>query len=263
MFSSSKKNETQQSSSTSSTSKSTGIQTATVPSVPAISPPTITSTSEVPQNVRTANIIDESQARRPAEEYTQFIEKPGVKQPTQYQTEYIHQHVQEAPIKVKEQPVQMVEQNTVIQQQPVVHRHQEIQVQQERPIEIVKQTVTRETMPAVTEKEMVVQPVRSADTTTKTVQRSAVEGAATTTVKVNAPSHEAAAINTALDERAVTGKASGQHGLMDKVKETLGGAKHATHDAIETAREKAREIFNPPSSTGTGGSSSGSTSHPQ
>jgi hypothetical protein len=252
----------QKGSQTSQTSQTSA--TCGVPSVPATSPPTITSTSQVPQNIRTANIVSESQARQPVQEYTQFIEKPPVQQPTQFQTEYIHQHVQEAPIRVKEQPVQVVEQNTVIKQQPVVHRHQEVQVQKEAPINVVKQTVTRETLPAVTEKEMVVQPVRSSDTTTSTVQRSAVEGCSSTTVQVTAPSREAKAIDSALDERAVTGNVSGQQGLLDKVKETLGGAKHATHDAIETAREKAREIFNPSSSTGSTTQHTGtSTSHPQ
>jgi hypothetical protein len=182
-------------------------------------------------------MVNESEARQPMKEYTEFIEKPTVRQPTQTQTQYIHQHVQEQPIKLKEQPIQMVEQNTVVKQQPVIHRTQEVQVQQEKPIEVVKKTVAHETLPAVEEKEMVVQPVRSSDTQTKTVERSMQEGCTSTNVQVTAPSREAGDISSlSLEEK-------GHHNLLDKVKEKVGGAKTAAHDAIETAREKAREVF--------------------
>jgi len=131
----------------------------------------------------------------------------------------------------------MVEENTVVKQQPVIHRTQEVQVQQEKPIEVVKKNVTHETLPAVEEKEMVVQPVRSSDTQSKTIERSTQEGCTSTNVQVTAPSREAAGIaDLSLEEK-------GHHNLLEKVKEKVGGAKTAAHGAIETAREKAREVF--------------------
>jgi predicted house-cleaning NTP pyrophosphatase (Maf/HAM1 superfamily) len=205
-------------------------------------------------------MIDESSARLPVKEYTEFIEKPAVREATQTQTEYIHQHVQEQPIKLKEQPIQMVEQNTVIKQQPVIHRTQEVQVQQEKPIEVVKKNVTHETLPAMEEKEMVVQPVRSSDTQTKTINRSSNEGCTSTNVQVTAPSREAEAIGSlSLDEKA------GHHNIIEKVKEKVGGAKQAAHGAIETAREKAREVFSGHSKDDTmmGSSTQTSTSYQQ
>jgi len=190
-------------------------------------------------------MADESQVRQPVQEFTQFIEKPTVTQPTQYQTQYVHQHVQEAPIKVKEQPIQMVEQFAVVKEQPVIHRHQEVQVQQEQPITIIKRTVGHETLPPVEEKEMVVQPLRPADTNLKTVQTTSGE----TTVQVSAPSQNASAIKNTLDERTVKSSSSTAHGLVEKVEETIGGVKQAGHAALE----KARDIFHqtPSSSAGT------------
>jgi hypothetical protein len=175
-------------------------------------------------------MINESQARQPAKEYTEFIEKPVVREATQVQTQYVHQNVQEQPIKVKEQPIQQVERNTVVKEQPIIHRTQEIQVQQEKPIEVVKQNVSHQTMPAIEEKQTVVQPVRSGDTQMKTVQAGPNS--------VTAPSRDAAAISSVqVDER------TGEHGFMEKMKEKVGGVKQSAHGALESAREKAHEVF--------------------
>jgi len=183
-------------------------------------------------------MVNESQARKPVQEFTEFIEKPALREATRVQTQYVHQNVHEQPIKLKEHPIQQIEQNTVIKQQPIIHRTQEIQVEQEKPIEIVKKNVTHEVLPPIEEKTMFVQPVRSADTQMKTVQAGhSGDGCSSTDVQVTAASREAEALaGLSLADK-------GQHNLLDKVKEKVGGAKQSAHGALETAREKAREVF--------------------
>jgi len=103
--------------------------------------------------------IREQDARRPAQERTEYIEKPAIQQPTQYVTQPRVMEQNVAPIKLKQQEVQQVNQHTVIQEQPVIVKKQEVQVQKEAPVQVTKNTTEHQTLPAIEKKELVVQPV--------------------------------------------------------------------------------------------------------
>jgi len=181
-------------------------------------------------DVVTAPVVDETVARKPVKEYTEFVNQPTVKAAPKEETQYMHQYVQEEPIKLKEQPIQVVEDKTILKQQPILHKQQEIQVQKEKPIEIVKSKTEVQTLPEIVDKTTVVQPVRSADNTMKTVEHESQSGRTTTNVQVTAPSQQA-------DQIAGSNLVEKDHpNFVDKVKVKA-------HNAMEHAREKAREVF--------------------
>jgi len=167
-------------------------------------------------NTTTARMISESEARKPAKEITEFKELPTVKAPTQYQTEYVHQNVQEQPVKIVEQPIQKVEQETVVKQQPVVHKTQEVQVQKNKPIEVVEQRVGHQNLPAVEEKQTVVQPVKSSSN---------------------------AHLNTTQTTQQTTMGSAGYDNTTYESEHQSGGFKEKAHHMMDSAREKAREVF--------------------
>jgi hypothetical protein len=192
------------------------------------------------ERVVTNQTISEQQARRPVQEYTEFIEKPKVEQAAQYVKEQRITEQQEAPIKLKQQEIQQVEQKTVIQEQPVIIKKQEVQIEKERPIEVVKHTTQHQTLPAIEKKELVIQPVEHTSQRERVVSKSTTEGGVPVQYDVRAEERSAQAI--------ATGE-SHKHGVVEHIKETVGGAKAAAHGVIETAREKAREVFHSGSST--------------
>jgi hypothetical protein len=127
------------------------------------------------ERVVTNQTISEQQARRPVQEYTEFIEKPKVEQPAQYVREQRVTEQQEAPIKLKQQEIQQVEQKTVVQEQPVIIKKQEVQIEKERPIEVVKHTTQHQTLPAIEKKELVIQPVERTSERERVVSKSTTE----------------------------------------------------------------------------------------
>lgn len=191
------------------------------------------------ERVVTNETISDQRARQPVQEYTEFIEKGKIEQPTQYVTEQRVMEQQEAPIKLKQQEIQQVEQKTVIQEQPVIIKKQEVQIEKERPIEVIKHTTQHQTLPAIEKKELVIQPVQHTPEGQRTVTKTTTEAGMPVEYSVKAESSAAQAI--------ATGE-SHKHGVVEHIKETVGGAKAAAHGVIETAREKAREVFHSGSS---------------
>jgi len=186
------------------------------------------------ERVVTNPSIPDSQARQPVQEYTEFIEKQKIQQPTSYSTQQRVMEQHEAPIRLKEQEIQQVEKKNVIQEQPVIVRKQEVQVEKERPIQVVKETTQHQTLPAIEKKEVIVQPVQHTPEAERTVMKTTTEGGAP--VQYNVTAEESAA------RQIETGKTH-KHDVVEHIKETVGGAKAAAHGIIETAREKAREVF--------------------
>lgn len=203
------------------------------------------------ERVVTNQTVSEEQARRPVQEYTEFIEKGKIEQPTQYVTEQRVMEQQEAPIKLKQQEIQQVEQKTVVQEQPVIIKKQEVQIEKERPIEVVKHTTQHQTLPAIEKKEFVIQPVQHTPQGERVVTKTTTEGGVPVEYSVKAEERDARAI--------ATGE-SHKHGVVEHIKETVGGAKAAAQGVIETAREKAREVFHSGSSTDKTMQSSSTTS---
>jgi len=184
--------------------------------------------------VTNPNIISETQAKQPVKEYTEFIEQPKVQGQTEYRKETILREQQEAPIKLVEQPIKQVEQKTVIQQQPVPVQKQEDQVEKAKPIEVVKHVTETQTLPGMEKKEVIVQPVRSAERGSETVSKTMTEAGRPVDYKVTAsPS----------DAERIAKEESHAHGVVGHIKETVGGVKTAAQGVLETAREKAREVF--------------------
>jgi hypothetical protein len=207
--------------------------------------------------ITTAPMVSAAVANQPVKEYTEFIEQPKVQEATQYRTEYNYQEQREAPIKLKEQPITEVEQKTVIQQQPVIVRKQEVQIEKEKPIEIVKHSTDVQTLPAIEKKEMVIQPVEAVGHTQTTINKHITEAGMPADYQIRADAQDARALETGLGETH-----SSHHSVIDKVKEKVGGAKQAAHGAIEVAREKAREVFSGSGSTTTSKDATmGTTTH--
>jgi hypothetical protein len=192
------------------------------------------------ERVVTNETISDQRARQPVQEYTEFIEKPKVEQPTQYVTEQRVMEQQQAPIKLKQQEIQQVEQKTVIQEQPVIIKKQEVQIEKERPIEVVKHTTQHQTLPAIEKKELIIQPVQHTAGMDRTVTKTTTEAGMPVEYSVKAESNTAQAI--------ASGDSHKHSGVVEHIKETVGGAKAAAQGVIETAREKAREVFHSGSS---------------
>jgi len=126
------------------------------------------------EHFSTKQTISESQATHPGQERTERIEKQGIEQPTQYVTQQRVEEQNVAPIRIKQQEVQHVQQNTVVQEQPVIVKKQEVQVQKEAPIQVTKHTTQHETLPTIERKELVIQPVESSQTHASQVSQQSV-----------------------------------------------------------------------------------------
>jgi hypothetical protein len=198
--------------------------------------------------VKDAGTVRAENAQKPVQEFTDFIQQPTIQEPTQYRTEYQYQERQEAPIKLKEQPIQLKEQRTVVQQQPIVVNKQEVQIEKEKPIEVLKQTVDVQQLPAIQKKEYDVKVVQASDQPTKVVNTQFVEKGVPVNYQVQATPDNANAI-ASMDQEG-----HHHHSVIERIKEKVGGTKQAAHEAIEVAREKAREVF-----TGTGSSAGASS----
>jgi len=187
------------------------------------------------ERVVTNQTINEQQARQPVQEYTEFIQKPKVEQPTQYVTQQRVMEQNEAPIKLKQQEIQQVQQNTVIQEQPVIVKKQEVQIQKEAPIQVTKHTTQHQTLPAIEKKEVFVQPVQHTPGTERVLNKTTTEAGVPVdyNIKYDASSAEAIEAGT-----------SDKHGVVAHLKETMGGVKAAAHGVME----KAREVFHSGSS---------------
>jgi hypothetical protein len=118
--------------------------------------------------------IREEQANRATQERTEYIQKPTIQQPTQYVTQQKVMEENVAPIKIKQQEVQHVQENTVIQEQPVIVKKQEVQIQKEAPVQVTKHSTQHQTLPAIEKKELVVQPVEGTRHTDRTVNQTSV-----------------------------------------------------------------------------------------
>jgi len=192
---------------------------------------TSSSTSNVPVVTKTSEtVISSANAPVPSKEYTEFVQLPKVVENTQYQTQYQAQQVQEATIKLKQQPIQVIEQPTVIKTQPIITHKQVVEVEQERPIEMIKKTVGHETLPAIEKKEVIIQPVRAVDQGVQVITKQVVENGQTVTYEVRG---EASNIK-ALDSLNVSNVRSEQ-GVIDQVKQSLGGVRQNAHDIRDVA----------------------------
>jgi hypothetical protein len=190
------------------------------------------------QRVVTNQSIREEQARQPVKEYTEFVEKPKVEQPTQYYTQQRVMEKEEAPIKLKQQEIQHVEQKTVVQEQPVIIRKQEVQLEKEAPIQVTKQTTQHQTLPAIEKKELYIQPVEHTAGPDRILSSTTTESGAPVTYNVKAEQRTAEAIESGSYEH---------QGIKGHLKETMGGVKAAAHNVME----KAREVFHTTGSTTT------------
>jgi len=186
------------------------------------------------QNVTTNPTVSDKQAKQPVQEFTEFIEKPTATQPTQYMTQQNVIHQEAAPIRLKEQEIRQVEQKTVVQEQPVIVKKQEVQVEKERPIEVVKHVTEHQTLPAQERKEVVIQPVQHTAETARTISETTTERGAPVQYNVTAEASTAEKIGS---------HPSSGHNVAMHIKESVGGVKTAAHGLLETAREKAREVF--------------------
>jgi hypothetical protein len=136
------------------------------------------------------------------------------------QTEYQAQSVQEETIKLKQQPIQVIEQPSLIKTQPIITHKQVVEVEQERPIEMIKKTVGYETLPAIEKKEVLIQPVRAVDQGVNVITKQVVENGQTVTYEVRG----AASDIKVLDSLNVNSVRSEQ-AVIESVKESLGGVR--------------------------------------
>jgi len=183
-------------------------------------------------------VISAANAPVPTKEYTEFVQLPKVVENTQVQTQYQSQQVQEETIKLKQQPIQVIEQPTVIKTQPVITHKQVVEVEQERPIEMIKKTVGHETLPAIEKKEVIVQPVRAVDQNVNVITKQVVENGQTVTYEVRAGSADARVIQ-ALNTSGV----NSEQGVIERVKEAVGGTKTHADNLIQLARDKATDVL--------------------
>jgi hypothetical protein len=192
------------------------------------------------ERVVTKQTISEQQARQPVQEYTEFVEKPKIEQPTQYVTQQRVVEQNEAPIKLKQQEIQQVQQNTVIQEQPVIIKKQEVQIQKEAPIQVTKHTTQHQTLPAIEKKEVFIQPVQHTPGQERVLNKTTTEAGVPVEYNVKYDATTAGTIETGTSDK---------HGVVAHIKDTMGGVKAAAHGVIENAREKAREVFHSGSSS--------------
>jgi len=191
------------------------------------------------ERVVTKPVISEQQARQPVQEFTEFIEKPKIEQPTQYVTQQRVMEKDEAPIKLKQQEIQQVQQNTVIQEQPVIVKKQEVQIEKEVPIQVTKHVTQHQTLPAIEKKELFIQPVQHTPGPERVLSKATTEAGVPVEYKVKCDASSAEAIDI---------RRSDKHGVVGQIKDTMGGVKAAAHGVIQNAREKAREVFHSGSS---------------
>jgi hypothetical protein len=182
------------------------------------------------ERVVTNQTISEQQARQPVQEYTEFIEKPKIEQPTQYVTQQRVMEQDVAPIKLKQQEIQQVQQNTVVQEQPVIVRKQEVQVQREAPIQVNKHTTQHQTLPAIEKKELFIQPVQHTPGPERVLSTSTTEAGVPVEYNVKCEANAAEVIEPGMNDK---------RGVVAHIKETMGGVKAAAHGVME----KAQEVF--------------------
>jgi hypothetical protein len=188
------------------------------------------------ERVVTKPVISEQQARQPVQEFTEFIEKPKIEQPTQYVTQQRVMEKDEAPIKLKQQEIQQVQQNNVIQEQPVIVKKQEVQIEKEAPIQVTKHTTQHQTLPAIEKKELFIQPVQHSAGPERVLSKTTTEAGMPVEYNVKCEGSTGQAIEP--------GMSDSNHGVVAHIKDTMGGVKAAAHGVME----KAREVFHSGSS---------------
>jgi len=174
--------------------------------------------------------IREEQANRATQERTEYIQKPTVQQPTQYVTQQKVMEQNVAPIKIKQQEVQHVQENTVIQEQPVIVKKQEVQIQKEAPVQVTKHSTQHQTLPAIEKKELIIQPVEGTRQTDRTVNQTSVNQ---TSVNEDGTRDT---VGTEDDRRAGVGAHIKQaaHDLKEKVRSAFHGGSTTDETYTET-----------------------------
>jgi hypothetical protein len=195
--------------------------------------------SNLPTTTRTAEtVISSASAPIPTKEYTEFVQLPKVVENTQVQTQYQAQNVQEETIKLKQQPIQVIEQPSVIKTQPIITHKQVVEVEQERPIELVKKTLGHETLPAIEKKEVLIQGVRAPEQGVSMTTKTVVENGQTVTYEVRGGAADVKVI-----EALSTSGVRSEQGVIDRVKEAVGGTRTHADNLIQVAREKASNVL--------------------
>jgi hypothetical protein len=172
--------------------------------------------------VVTNQSISDQQARRPVQEFTETVHKQGMAMPTQYVTQQDVRVQQEAPIRIKQQEVQDVQQKTVIQEQPVILKKQEVQIQKEGPVQVTHQSTQHQTLPTIEKKELYVQPVESSGMGHTTTNRTTADTGMTGTTGY---------------QTGTTGYQAGTTGYNSSTTEGTG------HRMVESMKEKAHNVM--------------------
>lgn len=183
------------------------------------------------ERVVTNASVTEQQARQPVQEFTEYIDKPTIEQPTQYVTQQRVMEREEAPIRLKQQEIQQVQQNTVVQEQPVIVRKQEVQVEKEAPIQVTKHSTQHQTLPAIEKKELYVQPVERTVGQERTLNKSTTEGG--TSVDYNVKYEDR-------DSKVVEQGMSDKRGIVSHIKSAAHNVMDKAHDAFSSSSSTSR-----------------------